>query len=363
MSNEGAATLTDGTSSFMLGPWRVDPLIRLATRDDKRSKFGCKGKAILMMLINAGGDIVARQDFLDAIWPNPRNEENLTRQISDLKRVFCDNQLIETRYGEGYALNIERYPVEPIANDRLVDAGHKTEPEGAVNLQAYLLCLEALRSRKRDGVGSLATAAEAAKLAPRLALAQAVLSIVMVDTYLYDDRCDLTLRDAVEAGCAAAQLAKSNEAFGHSALGYALAAAGRVAQSRCAFETALSRNLQDFDAHYLFARTLFAQGDFGKAAQLAERATWLNGEDYSAPFLAMGAFARLGSQERADAAAKLCLDRAERRLVLGLDEPRAAYVQKVIPYVIHQKVSLPVLIGHKKIVKFVTGPFPQLVDR
>jgi adenylate cyclase len=85
-------------------------------------------------------------------------------------------------------------------------------------------------------------------------------------------------------------------------------------------------NPQLFDAAYMYARALVAQGQHEKAAKMFERAAELRPEDYVVPGLLGASYTALGRAAEAQAAFRRQLAAASKRLELNPDDPRALYL-------------------------------------
>ncbi|MGI9332161.1 MAG: winged helix-turn-helix domain-containing protein [Gammaproteobacteria bacterium] len=317
---------------FLVGSWRIDPIARRASstenpvplrgNDARECRLTPKAMAVLVALAEAQGEVVTRQALIDAVWPEAVvGDETLTHAVAELRRALDDRRpdrkLLETVHKTGYRL---------CSRPTLVESAARADREDAFDLDAYLLCLEARRLIERSDIGgasrSVSLCVEAVARAPRFALAQAEFAVAVVTQRLYYGDCGPPLEAAAAAAATATQL-RPDQGFTHAALGYALCALERHDQARRAFESALSRDPRDFSAHYLFARSLFAAGEMAAAARLAEQAATLQPDDYRSPYLASAAFAELGDDTRAYAAAIAGLERVQRRLEADPQEPRA----------------------------------------
>jgi len=89
------------------------------------------------------------------------------------------------------------------------------------------------------------------------------------------------------------------------------------------FETAIRINPYLFEAHYFFARTVFACGDLERAAGLFEAAMQLRHEDFQSPMLLATALRALRRDDAARDAVQTGIRRAEQILVLNPHDGRA----------------------------------------
>jgi adenylate cyclase len=100
---------------------RTDQLLR---RDDSGGlvavPLGSRARVLLRVLVERAGELVSKQEIMDAVWPDTAVEDNnLTVQLSTLRRVLdagrAEGSCIQTVQGRGYRF-VERVtvPVEPV---------------------------------------------------------------------------------------------------------------------------------------------------------------------------------------------------------------------------------------------------------
>jgi TolB-like protein len=89
------------------------------------------------------------------------------------------------------------------------------------------------------------------------------------------------------------------------------------------FEEAIRLNPASFDAHYMYARHCFQNGEFARAASLYEAAVRLRPDDYQALCLLQGALLKLGLTERHGEVALRAMQALERQLAIDPDDGRA----------------------------------------
>src|SRR5580704_11883592 len=92
---------------FECGPFVLDPLNHVLSRDGSPLPLPPKAFDTLLVLVEHGGDLVEKEQLLKAVWPDTFVEENnLTQYISLLRRVLGANsdqrQYIETVPKLGY---------------------------------------------------------------------------------------------------------------------------------------------------------------------------------------------------------------------------------------------------------------------
>jgi adenylate cyclase len=105
----------------------------------------------------------------------------------------------------------------------------------------------------------------------------------------------------------------------------ALVALGRLDEAERAYDRALALEPGYYEAHYCYARACFQQGRMEDAARLFRRAAELRPDDIFAPMILVGIERGLGQSEKALAAARLSLERAERELERHPESSRPAF--------------------------------------
>jgi TolB-like protein/Tfp pilus assembly protein PilF len=101
-----------------VGPFRIDAELESLMRGGEPTVLGRRAVAVLRVLLERAGEPVSKEALIEAAWPGVAVEENnLTVQISALRRVLCEDangaSWIETLPRRGY-----RYvgPFIPIVN-------------------------------------------------------------------------------------------------------------------------------------------------------------------------------------------------------------------------------------------------------
>lgn len=95
---------------FVCGPLRVDVDEHAVTRDGRRLSVPPKAFQLLVLLLERRGGLVTKDELLTALWPDVVvQENNLTQQVSLLRRTIGDGVTIETVPRIGYRLTT---PVE-----------------------------------------------------------------------------------------------------------------------------------------------------------------------------------------------------------------------------------------------------------
>ena len=86
------------------GRFRVALRQRQLLADDVPVELGTRAFDLLLVLLEADGSLVTKEDLLDRVWPGVVvSEENLKVQISALRKTLgADRDLIRTEFGRGY---------------------------------------------------------------------------------------------------------------------------------------------------------------------------------------------------------------------------------------------------------------------
>lgn len=104
---------------YRIGDWTVDPRAGQLRRGSESLRLEPKVMGVLSSLAVQAGEVVTRDELLDAVWPDVVVTGNaLSRCVSDLRRALGDDprtpKLIETIPKTGYRLLV---PVEPIESE------------------------------------------------------------------------------------------------------------------------------------------------------------------------------------------------------------------------------------------------------
>ena len=92
---------------YEFGPFRLDPVDRLVTKDRAPVPLPPRAFDALLFLIRRGGHLVTKRELMAALWPNSFVEEaNLTVAVSVLRKALGDDdkkrKYIETVSKAGY---------------------------------------------------------------------------------------------------------------------------------------------------------------------------------------------------------------------------------------------------------------------
>lgn len=97
------------TPTYRIGDWLVNPEDSSVQRDDKRIKIEPKAMDLLLVLVDADGRVVLKNDIFDRVWTNQVIADHvLYNLIANLRKVLEDNpqnpQYILTVVKKGYRL-------------------------------------------------------------------------------------------------------------------------------------------------------------------------------------------------------------------------------------------------------------------
>jgi len=93
---------------FHFGPFTLLPARKLLLRDGEPVRLGQRALDILLILVSRAGEVVAKTDILDQVWPGLHVEEtNLRVQVSALRKALGDSdapaRFVRNVAGRGYA--------------------------------------------------------------------------------------------------------------------------------------------------------------------------------------------------------------------------------------------------------------------
>src|ERR1700737_4494121 len=111
-----------GDAVIRFGGFSVLPRARQLLVDGQPVGLGSRAFDLLMVLIEAPGTLVTKNEIMSRVWPDTVVEEsNLKVQMSALRRVLnADRDVIKTVHGRGYVFTSEvtTTSIEPDACDR-----------------------------------------------------------------------------------------------------------------------------------------------------------------------------------------------------------------------------------------------------
>src|SRR5438477_13153086 len=97
---------------YEFGPFRLDPVERRLLADGMQLAITPKALETLLMLLSRPGDVLNKEELIDAVWGEVAVEENnLTQQISVLRRAIGRRSIV-TVPGRGYTFVAPVHQVE-----------------------------------------------------------------------------------------------------------------------------------------------------------------------------------------------------------------------------------------------------------
>ena len=101
--------------TLKFGPFQLDPVGRLLLRDGAAVPLGGRAFDLLVVLLEAGGQVVGKDVIYDRVWPGVTVEENnIQVQVSTLRKVLGE-VWIQTVPGRGYRLAVLPAATTPAA--------------------------------------------------------------------------------------------------------------------------------------------------------------------------------------------------------------------------------------------------------
>jgi DNA-binding winged helix-turn-helix (wHTH) protein/cytochrome c-type biogenesis protein CcmH/NrfG len=296
---------------FLLGDWIVESSARTLRRGDQLRRLSPKAMRVLQALAEADGDVVARDELMDAAWPELEVcDDVLTHAIAELRGALGAG-VIRTVYGTGYRLE------QPIRREAAAVSA------SGVGLTAYL------RAQSKAEDGGKANSEEATRLYreaiafdPRFAPAMAGLATTLIKVSHYYGGGPALLREAASW----AEKAVATESFSadaQAAMGAALAGLGKFDRALSRFATAIRLQPDASEAYRLLARVYFVNGAHESSVAACERAARLRSEEYQCLIMGAKALRALGDTAKANAWMRWARVRIEQRLAEEPDNMRA----------------------------------------
>ena len=325
---------------FRVGSWQADSTTREITSGSCTRRLSPRAMGVLVVLAEAGGAVVSRDDLMDAVWPDVHvGDDSLTQAVTELRRTLGQKKdttpYIVTVPKSGYRLVA---PVVPLGAQP--DAPAATDQHPDLPLRAHLLVSEARQLRWLYGYMAYDRMKElmdeALAIAPGSALVQAEYATLVGCTILHrgdnKHRSEAALRAARRAVALRPDLTNAQ-----CALGFVSGSIGRKDECTEAFERALAIDPRNAETHALAAQAFFGLGAMQHALVLAERGASLDTDDILSPYVAARAAIALRQPDRAAIAARMCLVRADARLLLAPDSVRASSVRAAALAMLGQK--------------------------
>jgi TolB-like protein/Flp pilus assembly protein TadD len=256
----------------------------------------------------------------------------ITVQLTDTEDGYpLWSETYDRRTGDVFAIQEEIARSVALALEVTLGAGEK-EPLVHVptsDIEAYDLYLRGRTAYYHYGPSDVGEAIglfrQAVERDPGYVLAHAGLADCYSYLYLNAERSAANLEQAELASRRAVEL-DPNSAQAQASRALALSLNRRDAEAEVAFEKAIHRDPNLFEAHYFYARHAFAKGQREKAAALYEAATRIRPEDYQSPLLVAQTYDHLGRFEDARAARLRGIDLAWQHLKVHPDDARAIYM-------------------------------------
>ena len=197
------------------------------------------------------------------------------------------------------------------------------------NLRAYDTYLRGRQYYYQFGAQNMESAVhlfvQAISLDPDFAQAYAGLADCWCYLYLYSDRSETILEQALWASGKAVEMTPDS-AQAHASHGFSLSISGRNAEAETAFKTAERLDPALFEAWYFHARHCFAAGQPRSAIGLYEEAIRVRPDDYQSPLLVARLYDDCDRPEDAVAARRLGIKLAEEHLKVNPEDARALYL-------------------------------------
>src|SRR5713101_5549657 len=118
----------DGDAAVRFGRFRLLPRERQLLVDGQPVDLGSRAFDLLMVLVKAPGTLVTKNEILSRVWPGTAVEQNnLQVQVSALRKVLGDRDVIRTIPGRGYIYIVENTTAST-AGDALTLSGLEPSP-------------------------------------------------------------------------------------------------------------------------------------------------------------------------------------------------------------------------------------------
>jgi TolB-like protein/Tfp pilus assembly protein PilF len=100
--------VSEASASVEFGRFRILPHRREVLADNRPIELGGRAYDVLMVLVEANGAVIGKDELMSRVWPGRIVEEgNLRAQISALRIALGDTDLIRTVPGRGYQFTAE----------------------------------------------------------------------------------------------------------------------------------------------------------------------------------------------------------------------------------------------------------------
>src|SRR5215470_13569246 len=121
---------SEALASFEFGRFRILPQRREVLADGRPMELGGRAFDVLVVLIEANGAVVSKDELIRRVWPGRIVEDNnLHAQVKALRKAFSDHDLIRTIVGRGYQFRGE-------VRARRSGESERAQPERASDVSA-----------------------------------------------------------------------------------------------------------------------------------------------------------------------------------------------------------------------------------
>jgi Tol biopolymer transport system component/DNA-binding winged helix-turn-helix (wHTH) protein len=126
---------------YEFGEWRLDPAEHLLLRNGSAVPLGPKIFDTLLLLVENGGRLVSKEEFMRRVWADSFVEDLvLTQNISQLRRILGNGEqpVIETVPKRGYRLLIPVVENERTQSARAAAQGKQPQPTNRLRLERII---------------------------------------------------------------------------------------------------------------------------------------------------------------------------------------------------------------------------------
>lgn len=110
------------TSAFAFPPFHLDPVHRLLRRDGQSIPLTPKEFDTLLVLVEAGGRLVEKEELIARVWPDSFvGDGSLARNISVLRKLLGE-EVIQTHRGRGYLITLPVVGIQSSATGSAVES-------------------------------------------------------------------------------------------------------------------------------------------------------------------------------------------------------------------------------------------------
>ncbi len=151
---------------------------------------------------------------------------------------------------------------------------------------------------------------------------RAYAGIAICDGFLFITyQVDLSIEEILATSARALAL-ENDLAIAHTARGVALFINHQLEEANREFEKGIALDPNSFEAHFLYARPAFMQGNITRAVELLERAAAISPDSYKPWGLIIHMYRSLGREADCKNAARKTLQLAEQEILVNPEDPR-----------------------------------------